>query len=386
VNVYYALGGEYLESWYAYREMESRVRKEISAEAVKEIRDGALSAERGPILSVEGGVARIKIEGLLQRRVTASAALLGEAASYEEIEKATLEAASDPDAREIEYHISSPGGNWEGIDYCAEVIASAGKPTKAIVYSEAQSGGYYLASQADKVYAASRGSLFGSVGVAAEMFDRTEEDGRKGVRRLVFTNTRSADKIPDPATDAGAAVVLERLDALYEIFEGRVVEGRRKSVRGFSAGAVRSLNGRSVTARRALELGLIDGVMPEMRKEGRMAPEGEGRMKLKEFAAQGAEAESELEGYAAAKAAEAADAAQERVLKIVRLSGAALSETALEAIKAGVDAGEFARRELIAYREAHSGINAGKLGGIAPDSSLEDLRAASKSGAAAFVL
>jgi protease-4 len=237
MTVTYVLPSTHLEKFYAFREAESKARTELSPELIKTIRAESLSMHSElPFMSIDEGVAKIKIEGLLEQTVSVSSILSGGATAYEDIEKATLEADANPSVREIQYHISSPGGNWDGVDYCAEVIASAKKPTAVYVYTEAQSGGYYLASQADKVYAVTKGSLFGSIGVACEVFDRTEEDGRKGVRRLVFTNSESADKRPDLLTDEGAAVMRDHLDQLYAIFEGRVVEGRRKNAekyRGF---------------------------------------------------------------------------------------------------------------------------------------------------------
>jgi ClpP class serine protease len=383
MTIYYALNGEYLENYYVFREMEAKVRKEISVEVIKEIKEGVLSfGSDTPLLSIEDGIARIKIDGLLQQQQTVSASLLGPVTTYEDIEKATLEAVSDYTVQEIEYHISSPGGDWDGVDYCAEVIAKAGKPTKAIVYTEAQSGGYYLASQADKIYAATRGSLFGSIGVACELFDRTAEEGKKGIRRLVFTNTQSVDKRADPATEAGATVVMEHLDMLYDVFETRVIEGRRKNTADFSEQNVRQLKGRSVTANRALEIGLIDGIISESKEKGRKTSKGVKGVKLSEFTAQGAEAEEELKGYVKAAVA----ASQGRILEIVKLSGVQLSERAQTAIKEGQDAGAYARQELAAIRESLSVPNVDNLGTGGSDTSLSDLNNLNKKTQAAFAL
>lgn len=373
MNVYYALGAEYLEHYYVFRELEAKVRKEISVEMIKEIREGRVSfTSDTPILVVEDGIARIKIEGMLQQRQTVSASLLGPVTAYEDIEKAIAEAVSDYAVREIEFHVSSPGGGWEGIDYCAELIAKAGKPTTAIVYNEAHSGGYYLASQADHVYAVTCGSLLGSIGVAAELFDRTEEEGKKGIRRLVFTNSQSKDKRPDPATEAGASVVQEHLDMLYDIFEQRVVAGRKKQVADFSPQHIRALKGKSVTAARALEIGLIDGIMSENEQRQDMSPKGlKGvkSMKLAEFTAQGAQAEKELTEYTTA----ALKASEERMLEIVKLSGVRLPERAEAAIRSGQDAGTFAREELSLLRQSLSTPNGEQLGSSKPDTSLHDV-------------
>jgi ClpP class serine protease len=384
MNVYYALGSEYLEKYYVFREIESKVRKEISVEMIKEIQHRTLSfTSDAPILAVENGIAKIKIDGMLQQRETVSASMLGPVTTYEDIEKATIDAISDHAVQKIEYHISSPGGEWEGIDYCAEVIAKAGKPTKAIVYNQAQSGGYYLASQTDEVYAATRGSMVGSIGLTVELFDRTEEEGKKGIRRLVFTNTHSTDKRFNPATEAGAELMIEQLDMLYEIFEDRVVEGRRKQRADFSEKNVRQLRGRTVTAERALEIGFIDGIISEQKEEksGPNMSKGEKGLKLSEFIAQGAEAEQELNEYTATAVA----ASQERILEIIKLSGIKISKGALEAIKTGQNAGDFARQELTALRMSLTSSNVEKLGSSQPDTTWKDVQT-TKNTSKAFAL
>jgi ClpP class serine protease len=241
---------EELERFYAFREAESRLRAGLTADTVRLIKAEALeAAEAGKTpYAVEGGVAHIAIAGTLEPRRSASSSLYGETTTYGEIEEATRKAAADPFVSSIRYGINSSGGSWDGCDVCAETIKNAGKPTEAVIYTAAHSGAYLLASQAGKILAATKGSSAGSVGVAAEFFDREKENEAKGIRRIVFTNTHSADKRPNAAEPEGAAVIQEELDGIYKVFEDRVIAGRSKTVPGFTAENVRRLRGRSVTA------------------------------------------------------------------------------------------------------------------------------------------
>jgi ClpP class serine protease len=177
--------------------------------------------------------------------------------------QATRLADADPMVLEIQYHINSPGGYWDGLDYCAEAIKSTQKPTTAVIYTMAQSGGYYLASQADRIVAVTKGSSVGSIGVVVEVFDRTVEDGQKGITRHILTNRAITDKWPKPEEAAGRELIIDRLDQLYAIFENRVIEGRKKQVKGFSVETIRNLAGRTITAEKALVLGFIDGIRSE---------------------------------------------------------------------------------------------------------------------------
>ena len=122
----------------------------------------------------------------------------------------------------------------------------------------------------------------------------------------MFTNRESADKRPKAGKPEGAAVIQEQLDGYYRIFENRVVEGRQKNIAAFTAENVRQLRGRSVLAERAMEIGLIDGILSEMaEKEPENNMVKERNMTLKEFLASGAEAKAEFDALAGKQAAAA---------------------------------------------------------------------------------
>ena len=377
---YFALAQEELARFDAFRVMESQVRTEISVEIIDRIKAEAREAASLPILEVKDGVANIKIEGTLEQESTISSSLMGPTTSYKDIEEATQRADADPFVQKIAYHIDSPGGNWNGLDYAAEVIKTAEKPTEAIVYTGAHSGGYYLASQADKIYAATKGSSIGSIGIASEVYERSKEEEQKGIKRYVLTNTLSKDKRPDIKEEEGYAVYQERLDALYDIFENRVVDGRKQSVKDFTADTVRGLKGRSVTAEKALELGFIDGILSEMSGKKKQQATGGRKMSmtLQEFiTANPTTAKDEIKSYAAETLgmAVAADteakikagiaeglqggiaAERKRTLEVLALSGVQVSDLTKTAIESGKDTGEFAKEELANFRKAQSGGN-----------------------------
>jgi ClpP class serine protease len=218
MKVFYAMERTELEKYYGFRDMESRLRSELSVELVEKIkveaRDANSEANRGPLYEVEDGVAKIRIEGTLEPTRSISASLFDDTTTYAEIEEATRKADADYSVKSIDYLVNSPGGKWDGADRAAETIKTAGKPTRAIVGVTAASAAYLLASQADKIFAETKGSMVGSIGVAAEYYDRTKENEQTGIRRVVFTNTASADKRPALETEEGAAVFTEQLDVI----------------------------------------------------------------------------------------------------------------------------------------------------------------------------
>jgi ClpP class serine protease len=375
MKVYYAMANEELTRAYVFRDMESRLRTDLPVKTIDEIKTAVYEEreqEAGRSLyETRDGIAAISITGMLTAKRHISDDLYGDVTSYADIEQATRLADADPLVREIHYHVNSSGGYWDGVDYCAEVIKTAQKPTTAIIYTMALSGGYFLASQADRILAVTRGSSAGSIGVLAEVFDRTVEDGQKGITRHILTNRASGDKHPKPEEAEGRELIIDRLDQLYEIFENRVVEGR-SHVKGFSAGTIRSLAGRTVTAEKALELGLIDGIGSKPSEEDTKVM-GE-RMKLADYLTANPDAKDEIASYASrelgmtgktgveAAAAESVNADRVRIAELLTLSGVTISDALRAAITGGADAGAYAKERVKELNAALCGSNAESLG------------------------
>ncbi|MDR3341810.1 MAG: S49 family peptidase [Treponema sp.] len=368
IKTFWALSPEELDRFFAFREMEKRIRQDLSVELIEKIKAESATvanAEGQPLYERENGIAKITIYGILEAKRTLSSFFMGDTTTYAEIGEATVAADEDFQVREIQYHINSSGGAWDGLDFCAEIIKNTGKPTTAIIYTGVHSAAYFLASQSDHIYAATKGSMAGSIGVALELFDRTEQEGKKGIRRLVFTNSQSRDKRPDLATEAGASVIQEELDAIYKIFEDRVVEGRSTKDRSADTmrSNIRSLRGRSVTAERALELGLIDGILsgtadPAAVKNNR---KGESKMDLKEFLAKNPGAENEILAYARTKIDPKVEtdgkAESERIHGILTLAGVRLTDDVKQALIGGMTVEAYAVSALTKQREMEAKFN-----------------------------
>ena len=126
MNVYYAMAQDELDRFYAFREMESRVRADLSPQLIAEVR-AAVQEERDaegerPRYELKDGAANISINGTLTEKRHLSDDLYGDVTTYADIRRATAAADADPLAREIIYHVNSPGGTWDGVDYTAEAI------------------------------------------------------------------------------------------------------------------------------------------------------------------------------------------------------------------------------------------------------------------------
>ena len=171
--------------------------------------------------------------------------------------------------------INSPGGSAVQSALIHGRIKALAKKHKqrVIVFCEdvAASGGYWLACAGDEIYA-DESSIVGSIGVIAAGFGFVEAMAKLGVERRVHTAGESK-AILDPFQPEKKEDV-ERLLAIqsdvHDAFKRLVRDSRKDKLKGEEK---ELFSGAFWSGRRALELGLIDGIghLPDIleRKFGR---------------------------------------------------------------------------------------------------------------------
>lgn len=172
------------------------------------------------------------------------------------------QAFSMPRAKAVALAINSPGGSPVQSSLIAarirELAAEKELPVLAFVEDVAASGGYWLASAADEIYA-DKASIIGSIGVISAGFGFTEAIAKLGVERRVYTAGENKS-ILDPFKPEDPADI-ERLDGilngLHAIFRNQI-EGRRGAK--LKADDPEIFSGAFWPAEAAMERGLIDGI------------------------------------------------------------------------------------------------------------------------------
>jgi len=161
-------------------------------------------------------------------------------------------------------YVDSPGGTVYESDetYLAlmDYKKFTGRPVFAYFASLAASGGYYIASAADKIYA-NRNTLTGSIGViAGESLDATGLLDKIGIKSRTFTAGRNKNMLNynQPLTEEQAQIMQSIADDAYEQFTSIVAEARHMPIERVKELA----DGRIYTASQALKNGLIDGICP----------------------------------------------------------------------------------------------------------------------------
>lgn len=209
---------------------------------------------------VAGGVAVIRVSGVISPRGSWLAALFGEASGLVALQEAIDDAATSGDVAGIVLDIDSPGGHVDLLPETAALIREvrATKPVIAVANTMAASAAYWLAAQADEILVTPSGQV-GSVGVyiAHEEISRMEDE--LGITTTLFKAGRyKADgNAWEPLSDSAREELQANVDHVYGMFTADVAAGRGTTdakVRGDYG------EGRMFYAADAIERGMADAV------------------------------------------------------------------------------------------------------------------------------
>jgi serine protease SohB len=172
-----------------------------------------------------------------------------------------------PGAKAVALAVNSPGGSAAQSSLIhnriRQLAAERSLPVLTFVEDVAASGGYWLACAGDEIHADAT-SILGSIGVVSASFGFPELLNRIGVeRRLYTTGPHKAMLDPFRPEQPGDVERLKEIQGdLFESFKALVRERRAGKLKA-SEGEI--FTGAVWSGKRALEMGLIDGI-GEMRQ------------------------------------------------------------------------------------------------------------------------
>ena len=173
--------------------------------------------------------------------------------------RSLIEARKDKNVKAIVLRIDSPGGNaltsdliWREIE-----IAKKVKPVVVSMGNYAASGGYYIACNANKIFAENN-TITGSIGVFGILPNFSPLATKIGLHtEQVKTNENAADYSPFlPIDEKFKAITLESVEHVYKTFVSRVAQGRKMSFAQVDSIA----QGRVWTGSDAIKIGLVDKI------------------------------------------------------------------------------------------------------------------------------
>jgi len=170
--------------------------------------------------------------------------------------KALKKARNTSSVKAIVLRVNSPGGSalaseliWRELELTKEKL-----PLVVSMGNVAASGGYYLACNADKIFAEST-TITGSIGVFGVIPNLSKLAKNIGINaEQVSTNTGANYSAFEPMTDEFRAVTTEGVEAVYTTFLERVANGRSMTIEDVDKIA----QGRVWSGVDALNNGLVD--------------------------------------------------------------------------------------------------------------------------------
>ncbi|MFH1527292.1 MAG: signal peptide peptidase SppA [Bacteroidota bacterium] len=167
------------------------------------------------------------------------------------------EAENDEYIEAIIVTIDSYGGYPVASEEIMNALKRTTKPTIAVIREGAVSGGYLIASGADKIYASEMSDV-GSIGITMSYLDYSQQNKQEGIIYQQLSSGKFKDTgDPDKTLTAEEKELFMRdIKILHEAFVKRVAENR-----GLDIEEVEKLaDGSTMLGRAAKENGLIDEI------------------------------------------------------------------------------------------------------------------------------
>lgn len=169
-------------------------------------------------------------------------------------------AFKDNNTAGIILRINSPGGSPVQAGYINDEIYRLREkhpdiPVYAVISDICASGGYYVASAAEKIFA-DKASLVGSIGVVMAGFGFVDAIDKLGIERRVRHAGENKDFMDPfmPLKEDELQHLDEMLDDIYQQFRAVVIKGRGERLKDDE----RIFSGLIWTGEQAIELGLVD--------------------------------------------------------------------------------------------------------------------------------
>ena len=173
--------------------------------------------------------------------------------------RALKEARDNKNIKAVVLRIDSPGGSaltseliWREIELTKKV-----KPVVVSMGNVAASGGYYIACNANKIFAENT-TITGSIGVFGMLPNFSTLSAKIGIHtEQVTTHANAADYSPFvPLTDNYRTFTQESIERIYKTFVNRVATGRKMTFEQVDEIG----QGRVWTGAEALQIGLVDAI------------------------------------------------------------------------------------------------------------------------------
>jgi protease-4 len=209
------------------------------------------------VASGKPAIALVNADGVIVDGEGGSSLTEGSTIGSDTIRRAMREAGRDTNVKAVVIRINSPGGSalaseamWQAVRRVAK-----DKPVIISVGNMAASGGYYLASAGETIFA-DPSAIVGSIGVVGGKFVTKDLFDKFGVTTESFLRGRNADLFSSetPFSDRQRRMVTNWMRETYDQFTQRVMTTRGGKIKDIDKVA----RGRVWIADQARDLGMVD--------------------------------------------------------------------------------------------------------------------------------
>lgn len=206
-----------------------------------------------------GSIVVLEVNGVIQDTGDVESLFSSPGYNHKNFMRMLEQAGEDDNVKGIIIRINSPGGgvleSAEIHDKIVEIKQTTGKPIYVSMGSMAASGGYYISTPADKIYASPE-TMTGSLGVIMQGINYAGLAEKYGVKFETIKSGQYKD-IMSPTremTEAEKKILQEMVNNSYQGFVDVIAKGRKMTEE-----EVRKIaDGRVYDGRQAKAIGLID--------------------------------------------------------------------------------------------------------------------------------
>lgn len=224
------------------------------------------------IFSSGNKIALISLQGAISSESSGDNIFGGDTNSAESIRKALLRAIDDNSVKGVLLKINSPGGTV-GMSqeiYSTIIRLRKKKPVVVSMSDLAASGGYYISSAADRIYA-EPGSLVGSIGVIMNTLNAQKlMNDKLGIQSIVIKSGKFKDLASPyrPMRPEEKALLQNLINNTYQQFLSAIIDGRVNRKDNYKVVKTplteetlkKYADGRVFTGQIAQQLGFVDSV------------------------------------------------------------------------------------------------------------------------------
>lgn len=215
---------------------------------------------QSPEMRTRDAVAMVDVSGMILNAKTTGLLRDGEnpVSRFREMLDA---AAADQKVKALIVRINSPGGAVTASDAMYRDLKSfkqdTGKPVIVLMMDVAASGGYYIACAGDRIVAYPS-TVTASIGVIIQTMSFQPALASVGIQADAITSgpNKAAGSPLSTMSPKQRAVLQAMVDEFYEDFKRVVRDGRGEKIKESDFAEI--TDGRIVSGRRALEVGLVD--------------------------------------------------------------------------------------------------------------------------------